>query len=435
MAFCDDPTHHWVRDTWAVMRADTAMPDDQRRRRGDVVSARRPLGIGVRRPRLDGPGPQPSAARIPALFPERCFDPVARRLRRPGAERRSGDSAVRVRVARPDWRDGDRGPGGRRLCGDRAEHAARARSPSPRSGGQGRVLREAGRRHAGPGRRRRRARDRRRTWSPASATTTAGRRSFCTPGSSIASGGSARSPTTAAGSCRCTAPTRSALSWRFHDRRGRLRGDVRPARHSVDLAHMLVGPISEVSARGDDVHQRAPAAGRRHPLRPRQPGRPTGPVTNEDCASMLSSFANGARGTFEASRTMVGPESQNAFDVYGTNGALALELRAAQRAAGVPRRRDRRRHPATPPLFGGDRYATTARSCPAAPTRSASRTWSRSRTSSSRRSPRAPPSPRASREAVEVVACEQALIGCIGRHILAARSSTSRRPIRQEGAH
>ena len=37
---------------------------------------------------------------------------------------------------------------------------------------------------------------------------------------------------------------------------------------------------------------------------------------------MLCVFENGARGTFEASRTMVGPESQNAFDVYGTRGAL-----------------------------------------------------------------------------------------------------------------
>jgi predicted dehydrogenase len=41
---------------------------------------------------------------------------------------------------------------------------------------------------------------------------------------------------------------------------------------------------------------------------------------------MLCEFAGGARGTFEASRTIVGPESQMAFDVYGTKGALSWNL-------------------------------------------------------------------------------------------------------------
>ena len=57
-----------------------------------------------------------------------------------------------------------------------------------------------------------------------------------------------------------------------------------------------------------------------------KPEDPKGKVENEDFASMLCSFANGATGTFESSRTMVGPESQNAFEVYGTKGALAWNL-------------------------------------------------------------------------------------------------------------
>jgi predicted dehydrogenase len=56
------------------------------------------------------------------------------------------------------------------------------------------------------------------------------------------------------------------------------------------------------------------------------PGDPTGAVTNEDYAGMLCEFANGARGTFETSRSIVGPESQNAFEVYGTKGALGWNL-------------------------------------------------------------------------------------------------------------
>jgi len=46
-------------------------------------------------------------------------------------------------------------------------------------------------------------------------------------------------------------------------------------------------------------------------------------VENEDFASMLCRFEAGATGTFEASRTVVGPESQNAFEVYGTKGSLS----------------------------------------------------------------------------------------------------------------
>ena len=37
-------------------------------------------------------------------------------------------------------------------------------------------------------------------------------------------------------------------------------------------------------------------------------------------------FENGARGTFESSRAIIGPESQMAFDVYGTKGALRWNL-------------------------------------------------------------------------------------------------------------
>jgi predicted dehydrogenase len=53
---------------------------------------------------------------------------------------------------------------------------------------------------------------------------------------------------------------------------------------------------------------------------------PKGLVTNEDYAAMLCEFATGARGTFEASRSIVGPESQMAFEVYGTRGALGWNL-------------------------------------------------------------------------------------------------------------
>jgi predicted dehydrogenase len=97
--------------------------------------------------------------------------------------------------------------------------------------------------------------------------------------------------------------------------------------HAVDLAHMLVGAISRVCGTIETFIRERPAPtgaaghyGRGAPTDPREP------VTNEDYAAMLVEFASGARGTFEVSRTIVGPESQMAFDAYGTVGAVGWNL-------------------------------------------------------------------------------------------------------------
>jgi predicted dehydrogenase len=117
------------------------------------------------------------------------------------------------------------------------------------------------------------------------------------------------------------------LSWRFLvDQAGHgVTTDLMS--HSVDLAQMLLGPIARaVGTTETFIRERPlPAAGRSHYGRGR-PGDPTGAVTNEDYAGMLCEFASGVRGTFEASRSIVGPESQMAFEVYGTKGALGWNL-------------------------------------------------------------------------------------------------------------
>ena len=117
------------------------------------------------------------------------------------------------------------------------------------------------------------------------------------------------------------------LSWRFLvDEAGYgVSSDI--LSHAVDLAHMLLGPITEVSGtRETFIRERPlPKAGGTHYDRG-QPGDPTGEVTNEDYAAAMVRFANGARGTFESSRAIIGPESQMAFDVYGTKGALRWNL-------------------------------------------------------------------------------------------------------------
>jgi predicted dehydrogenase len=117
------------------------------------------------------------------------------------------------------------------------------------------------------------------------------------------------------------------LSWRFLvDQAGHgVTTDLMS--HSVDLAHMLLGPITRVVGMTETFipERPLPGASATHYGRGRA-GDPTGAVTNEDYAGMLCEFASGARGVFEASRSIVGPESQNAFEVYGTKGALAWNL-------------------------------------------------------------------------------------------------------------
>ncbi len=117
------------------------------------------------------------------------------------------------------------------------------------------------------------------------------------------------------------------LSWRFElDQAGHgVTSDI--LSHAIDLAMMLNGPIERVIGSGATFIAERPvaAAGASHYARGRLDD-PTGPVTNEDYFGALAVFANGSRGTFEVSRTMVGPESQMAFDIYGTEGALGWNL-------------------------------------------------------------------------------------------------------------
>ncbi|MFV2038962.1 MAG: Gfo/Idh/MocA family protein [Acidimicrobiales bacterium] len=117
------------------------------------------------------------------------------------------------------------------------------------------------------------------------------------------------------------------LSWRFLlDEAGHgVSSDI--LSHVVDLAHMLVGPIASVAGTMETFikDRPLPGSGGTHYDRG-SPGDPTGPVTNEDYAAAMVVFETGARGTFESSRAMIGPESQMAFDVYGTRGALRWNL-------------------------------------------------------------------------------------------------------------
>ena len=117
------------------------------------------------------------------------------------------------------------------------------------------------------------------------------------------------------------------LSWRFQlNGAGHgVSSDI--LSHSIDLAHMLVGPIKKVVGTGHTfiAERPLPTEGGTH-YDVGRPGDPTGPVENDDYFGAMVQFENGARGCFEASRTIVGPESQCAFEMYGTKGSLKWNL-------------------------------------------------------------------------------------------------------------
>jgi len=117
------------------------------------------------------------------------------------------------------------------------------------------------------------------------------------------------------------------LSWRFRLAEGGYGASSDLLSHAVDLAHFLAGPITRVVGTTATFIPERPLGGGSHYGRGSADD-PHGEVTNEDYAGMLCEFESGARGSFEASRAIVGPESEMAFDVHGTAGAAGWSLEA-----------------------------------------------------------------------------------------------------------
>jgi predicted dehydrogenase len=153
------------------------------------------------------------------------------------------------------------------------------------------------------------------------------------------------------------------LSWRFLVDEGGHGVTSDLLSHAVDLAHMLLGPIARVVGTTATFIAERPLAvpGQGHYGRGR-PDDPRGAVTNEDYAGLLCEFAGGARGTFEASRTIVGPESQMAFDVYGTRGALGWNLERLNELQVYVAEDEL--HTGYRTVFGGDRFPYHGRFVP-----------------------------------------------------------------------
>ncbi len=114
------------------------------------------------------------------------------------------------------------------------------------------------------------------------------------------------------------------LSWRFQREFSGLGvlGDLMS--HVVDMGLMLAGPIKRVVGNRETFFRHrplpTPGVGTHFSV---GSGGPEGDVTNEDYASALLQFANGAQGNIEVCRVIQGHKCEFAFELEGTRGGLS----------------------------------------------------------------------------------------------------------------
>lgn len=85
--------------------------------------------------------------------------------------------------------------------------------------------------------------------------------------------------------------------------------------HLVSMAYGLVGPIDSLIADMQTVHT----------TRPLPDGTGRAKVENEDTASALVRFANGAQGSLSTSRSAWGRKNRLAWEVHGTKGMICFD--------------------------------------------------------------------------------------------------------------
>jgi predicted dehydrogenase len=292
------------------------------------VTARRHLGIATIGLGWMGQAHSRGFRRIPALYPDRVYEPVLRVCADPVAERREwAISGFGFESATDDWRRAVDDPAvdvvvvaaPNMLHVEIATAAAAAgkavfcEKPVGGTPAQARTVRDAA--------------------AVAGVTTGVGYNYRWAPlvqhARELISAGRLGTITNYRGrflSCYGADPLGS-LSWRYLVDEGGYGVTSDLLSHTIDLAHFLVGPITEVVGLGETfIRERPlPAAGGTHYDRG-VAGGPAGVVTNEDWFGAIARFDGGAVGTFETSRTMVGPESQNAFEVHGTAGSVSWNL-------------------------------------------------------------------------------------------------------------
>jgi predicted dehydrogenase len=100
-------------------------------------------------------------------------------------------------------------------------------------------------------------------------------------------------------------------NWRTEGRANGCMGDLAP--HPVNCMLALMGPVAELSARVETVHETRPG--------------PNGPVavTNDDQGQIMLRFASGAMGHLFISRTATGRKMGYAYEIHGTKGGIRFD--------------------------------------------------------------------------------------------------------------
>jgi len=95
--------------------------------------------------------------------------------------------------------------------------------------------------------------------------------------------------------------------------------------HIIDLAHYLVGDISEVVGMMETFIKRRPLPAGVSGLSARGKKK-MGKVTVDDAALFLARFKNGALGSFEATRFALGRKNGQRIEINGSKGSIVFEL-------------------------------------------------------------------------------------------------------------
>ena len=97
--------------------------------------------------------------------------------------------------------------------------------------------------------------------------------------------------------------------------------------HLIDMAHYLVGDISEVIGMNETFIKERPIPDETSGLSGTSSKRAEkGPVTVDDATLFLARFENGALGSFESTRFAAGHRSTNSFEINGSKGSVIFDF-------------------------------------------------------------------------------------------------------------
>ena len=113
----------------------------------------------------------------------------------------------------------------------------------------------------------------------------------------------------------------------------RLQGDIAGSgshgdlnAHLIDLAHYLLGPITEVSGMLDTFIKQRPLLAESDDRLGGKASTEMGEVTVDDSSIFLARFESGAVGTFEATRMAPGRKNHHRWEINGSKGSVVFNM-------------------------------------------------------------------------------------------------------------